>query len=121
MNQSNLLWRIDLVGRLNVEKINAMIQELNKLISDKYTLLRIPQPKMNKLQSDIYWEHKQLETPETRGRTFITEGDLKSKRAGWSSSGFKFDAVGRNVLTILRHLGRMKEVRGGKNTRIVLM
>ncbi|KAH6601688.1 hypothetical protein BASA61_001892 [Batrachochytrium salamandrivorans] len=110
-----------IVGRITRERINQAIEDLNLLISDKYKILRMPQPKMSKLQRTIYYEHKQLATPETKLHVFITEKDLKDKAGGWTESGFKFDAVGRNVIAILRHLGRIREVRGGGHTRIVLL
>ncbi|OAJ43036.1 hypothetical protein BDEG_26420 [Batrachochytrium dendrobatidis JEL423] len=109
-----------IVGRITLEKINQAITDLNLLISDKYKIFKLPQQKMSKLQRSIYWEHKQLATAETKSRVFVTEKDLKDKSGGWTESGFKFDAVGRNVVAILRHLGRIKEVRGGGHTRIVL-
>ena len=108
-----------IMGRMGLEKLNSSITELNQLISDKYALMKIPQPKMNKMQREIYYEHKELGTAETKGRTYVTEKDLKTK-TGWTESKFKFDAVGRNVINVLRHLGRIKEVRGGGHTRIVL-
>ncbi|KAI8927125.1 hypothetical protein BC831DRAFT_511077 [Entophlyctis helioformis] len=111
-----------IVGRMTCDKINASIADLNQLIADKYVVLKMPQSKMNKIQRSIFWEHKQLATAagaDTKGRVFVTEKDLKDK-TGWTVSAFKFDAVGRNVIATLRHLGRIKEVRGGGHTRIVL-
>eukprot|EP00842_Homolaphlyctis_polyrhiza_P004244 jgi/Hompol1/4820/HPOL_003904-RA len=110
------------ITRMTCDKINLAVAELNKLIEDKYTVLKMPQPKMNKLQRSLFWEHKQLAsmTPETKGHVFVTEKDLKDKE-GWTKSTFKFDAVGRSVIAVLRHLGRIREVRGGGHTRIVLL
>lgn len=45
------------------------------------------------------------------GEHFIVDGDIKE------FTNFKMDSVGRSVLTILRHVGRIKEIRGGKLTR----
>lgn len=45
------------------------------------------------------------------GEHFIVDGDIKE------FTHFKMDSVGRSVLTILRHVGRIKEIRGGKLTR----
>ncbi|KAH6564156.1 hypothetical protein BASA62_008092 [Batrachochytrium salamandrivorans] len=71
-----------IVGRITRERINQAIEDLNLLISDKYKILRMPQPKMSKLQRTIYYEHKQLATPETKLHVFITEKDLKDKAGG---------------------------------------
>ncbi|KAL2913077.1 hypothetical protein HK105_207422 [Polyrhizophydium stewartii] len=108
-----------IVNRTPCERLNQAISELNHLIADKYAIIKMPQNKMNKVQRSIYWDHKQLITPDIKGLVFVTEADLKDK-AGWTTSEFKFDAIGRNVIAILRHLGRIREVRGGGATRIVL-
>lgn len=75
---------------------------------------------MAKWQRDLYFEHKELTTPEIKGMMFVTEKDLRDKRA-WSKSTFNFGAACRNVLVILRTIGKIKEVRGKGNTRFVVI
>ena len=36
-------------------------------------------------------------------------------------SSFKLDKVGQSILNILRHCGKLKEVRGGKIVRFVVV
>lgn len=47
------------------------------------------------------------------GEYFIVDGDIKE------FINFKMDSVGRFVLIILRYVGRIKEIRGGKLIRYV--
>lgn len=106
------------VGRITLLKLNEILDQLNALFRDKHAILSIPHGDMTKAQREIFWEHKEARTNETKGKLFLCEGDLRVHK--WSKSKFVFNAVGRNVVTILRHLGRIKEVRGGGQTRIVL-
>ena len=49
---------------------------------------------------------KDQETDETKGHHFFVEDDLRSL------GKYKLDASGKAALTVLRHLGRLREVRG---------
>ncbi|KAJ3117632.1 Spindle and kinetochore-associated protein 1 [Phlyctochytrium bullatum] len=103
---------------LPLPKLNDHIAELNKILAEKYTTLRIPPQKMSKAQRERFWEHKKQETGETKGKAFVTEQDIKEN---WAKAAFKLDPAGRGVVAAIRHLGRIKEVRGGGCTRIVVM
>jgi hypothetical protein len=109
----------NLVGRMQLEKLNYHVEQFTLLVNDKHELLSIPQAKMTKMQRDLFYEHKESNTDETRATKFILESDLREHK--WSASKFSFNAIGRNVLTILRHLGHIKEIRGKGKTRIVLV
>jgi len=98
-------------GRLTIEKINAFVRDFNRFTSEKYAILLRSNPaKLSTDQRQKFFEWKNLECDETDGKRFITEADLKSKSSNGTGS-FKFDQVARNILTILRHIGRIKEVR----------
>ncbi|KAJ3299760.1 Spindle and kinetochore-associated protein 1 [Borealophlyctis nickersoniae] len=109
-----------LVGRLTRDRLNDSLAELSALIRDKHALLRMPHAQMKKSERDTYWEHKRSATQETKGKAFVTEKDIREKK-GWSTSAFKLDPQGRTVVAIARHLGRLKEVRGGGHTRLVVL
>ena len=99
-----------LKGRLTVCKINSFIRDFNRFTTEKYTiLLRANPAKLSTDQRQKFFEWKNLDCPETTGKFFITEADLKAK--GSTTDSFKFDQVARNILTILRQAGRIKEVR----------
>ncbi|KAJ3159288.1 Spindle and kinetochore-associated protein 1 [Geranomyces michiganensis] len=125
------------VGRLTRDKLNDTIAELATLVTDKQTQLRVPPSRMNKRQRELLWEHRKLEPAVIQATTdtssssssssvhspppvFVTEADVRDK-AWFSRSAFRLDPHGRAVVGILRHLGRVKEVRGGGHTRIVIM
>ena len=121
------------------DKLNDLLSELSTLARDKQTMIKMPHSQMNKSQRDVYWEHKRAVNEETKGKAFVTEvswtnmlsagwlfifvhlqKDIKDKHP-WSASTFKLDPAGRSVIAILRHLGRIKEVRGGGHTRLVVL
>ncbi|KAJ1567857.1 Spindle and kinetochore-associated protein 1, partial [Cladochytrium tenue] len=98
--------------------LNDALCELNKIIAEKYATLRVPQARMTKPQRERFWEHRRLVGADTRGHAFVTERDIKDNVA---RSAFRLDAPGRAVIAITRHLGRIREVRGGGATRIVVL
>ena len=59
---------------------------------------------------------KESENAETKGKIFITDVDIQETKAG----KFRLDPLGRAVMSILRHLGRVKESRGSGKTRFIV-
>jgi kynureninase len=59
------------------------------------------------------------------GRRFITEADIKAAMQNAAAKGapavFKLDPLGRSVLAILRHYGRIREVRTPGVVRFVIL
>ena len=53
------------------------------------------------------------------GRQFITEADIKAY-AALKKEAFKLDPMGRSILAILRHVGRLRECRTPGVVRFVL-
>lgn len=98
-------------GRMNYSQVNTAIDELNKAFSEKYKVLGMKRTTLNDLNKKRYERYKEQESKDTKGEHFIVDGDIKE------FTNFKMDSVGRSVLTILRHVGRIKEIRGGKLTR----
>ncbi|KAJ3410513.1 60S ribosomal protein L7 [Chytridiales sp. JEL 0842] len=97
-----------LLNRTTRDKLNDLIVEFNRIISEKYTTLKLPHSKMTKEQRDRFWEHKKLINGDTqlKGKVFVTEKEVKEN---YAKTTFKMDPVGRGCLAILRHLGRVKE------------
>jgi hypothetical protein len=57
------------------------------------------------------------------GKHFVTEGDMKVVMAAAGKGNgvaFKLDSTGRAILAILRHLGRLKEIRAAGITRFIV-
>lgn len=109
-------------GRLTLEKINAGVTFINRTLRERYIFLKQNPAKLNGEARQRWYAMRETETEETTGRWYVTETDLKNALAGnASNSGFKLDSTGRAVLAILRHLGRIKEVRGGGVIRYVYL
>jgi len=107
-----------LKGRLTSSKINAFIQDFNRFLLEKYTLLLRSNPaKLSVEQRQKFFEWKATELEELDGKNFLTETDFKTKNG---VGPFKFDQVARNILTILRQVGRIKEVRSPGIIRYVI-
>lgn len=107
-----------LKGRLTCAKINAFVDDFNRFLTEKYTILLRSNPsKLSVDQRQKFFEWKATETEELQGRNFLTESDLKAKNG---SGSFKYDQVARNILTILRQVGRIKEVRSAGIIRYVI-
>jgi hypothetical protein len=108
------------LNRMTLQKLNNHISELNTFIKDKYSILNMQPAKMTKWQKDLLYQHKENAMPDTQSFVYVTEKELREKYS-WTKSQFALNSVGRNVLSILRSLGRIKEVRGGGQTRICLI
>lgn len=112
-------------GRLTREKVNGGVEFLNRVLLDKYTFLRQNPTKLPPDQRQKYYDWKDCEMEETLGKFFVTETDVKAALGakggtGMSSATFKLDSTGRAILAIMRHCGRIKEVRGNGMTRFVV-
>lgn len=108
-----------LKGRLNIQKINFFISDFNRFVEEKYLILLKGNPaKLSVEQRQRFFEWKSAENDETSSKFFLTESDLRGKSGG--SGSFKFDQVARNILTILRQVGRIKEVRSVGIIRYVI-
>jgi hypothetical protein len=107
-----------LKGRLTATKINSFIQYFNRFLAEKYGILFRSNPaKLSIDQRQKFFEWKAAELEELGGRIFLTEADFKAKNG---QGHFKFDQVARNILTILRQVGRIKEVRSSGIIRYVI-
>ncbi|KAJ3333349.1 Spindle and kinetochore-associated protein 1 [Gonapodya sp. JEL0774] len=106
-----------LVGRMTLARLNISIGEFNKHVTEKYNLLKQRPSSLPKSHRDRYWSYKETEIPEVKDKTFLTENDVKEN---WAKSTFRMDPQGRAIIAIARHLGKLKEVRGGGQTRFVV-
>ncbi|KAK3608167.1 hypothetical protein CHS0354_034125 [Potamilus streckersoni] len=102
-------------GRMNYKQVNAMIDEMNKAYGAKYKLLKQKKSSLNDVNRKRYELYKLQESKDTAGCYFIVDDDIKE------FSVKKMDNTSRSILTILRHCGRIKEVRGGRLVRYVLV
>lgn len=112
-------------GRLTQEKINQGIEYFSRVLHERYSLLRQNPAKLNVETRHRWYELREAECEEVAGRYFVTEQDLKGPATGGkgnnTSAAFKMDATGRAILAIMRHVGRIKEVRSNGLARFVLI
>jgi len=108
-------------GRLTRDRVNGAVEFLNRLLREKYTLLQQNPAKLSVEQRQRYYEWRDAEEPdELAGRAHISDADIKSALSKGSSNSFKMDPAGKSILAILRHLGRIKEVRSAMSTRYAI-
>lgn len=96
-------------GRLQYEQVNHTVDELNKTIETKYNLMARPRAKLSEFDMKNVIACRQQENQETKGFHFVVDSDIKR----WS--GMKLDTAGRSMLTVLRTLKRLREIRGPGN------
>ncbi|KAK4534267.1 hypothetical protein CDCA_CDCA01G0292 [Cyanidium caldarium] len=99
-------------GRVTLERLHAAVEEIHAILTVKYRLLARPQQQLSSAQLDQRCAYHDMETDETAGRFFFSDVDVRA------SAILKQDATGKAVLNVLRHLGRLKESRGGTHCRI---
>lgn len=102
-------------GRLTLEKVNAAVDELQKLVEEKYKILSLPITKLNDKSLKKYKVYKDMETTETKGIFFVAEPDLAD-----TTHLKQGDATGKALLSVLRHLHRLKDL-GGSPKRFVIV
>lgn len=100
-------------GRLTVDKMAAALEELQAIIDSKYSILSMPVAKMNEKHMRRYKAYKDQENKETRGLYFFADSDLAEAKH------VRTDASGKAILTVLRHLGRLRNARGAASRYIV--
>ncbi|XP_027564038.1 spindle and kinetochore-associated protein 1-like [Neopelma chrysocephalum] len=103
-----------LKGRLVYDQINAVVQEINKAVVDKYKIMHRPLKSMSFAVRNLYDRFIQEETKDTKGEFFIVEADIKA------FTQLKVDKRFHSILSILRHCHRVREVRGSNLVRYII-
>lgn len=98
-------------NRITVQAVNKFIDDFNRAVAAKYTLLAIPKKELKTAELLKHQQYRRQEVPETKGLTFITENDVVP------SMGRKM----HDMAVILRHCGRIREVRGKGLVRFVVL
>lgn len=103
-----------LKGRLTTEKVNQIIDKLDALFREKYTLLSKPLRTLSSAEIDRVTDYRNQEVDQVANSYFLSDQDLKN------CSSLKFDTTTKNTLHVLRHLGRLKEVQS-KDRRLYMI
>ncbi|KAI3416825.1 uncharacterized protein J3R85_015093 [Psidium guajava] len=102
-------------GRLTLEKVNAAINDMAAYAEANAQLILAPKKKVQ----ESLWE-KALELRDIamiegiKGKHFFLESDIRGPN-------LKLDNTGKAILTVLRHLGRISEIRSSHNRVIILL
>lgn len=102
-------------GRLTVEKIERVVDSLNKIAAAKYKILAKSYRDLNTVDKNIYQDFQENECKETAGKQFLTDAEIK----GFGE--FRLDATAKSVINVLRHVGALKHVRGKNNVTILII
>ncbi|XP_038646440.1 spindle and kinetochore-associated protein 1 [Scyliorhinus canicula] len=102
-------------GRMTYDQVNAVIKEINATVKAKYKILNQPMKSMSNTTRNQYHAFKEQETKETKGQYFFVEADIKD------FTNLKVDKKFHIILNILRHCHRLREVRGSRLVRFVLL
>ncbi|NXR98073.1 SKA1 protein, partial [Oxylabes madagascariensis] len=103
-----------LKGRITYDQINAVVQQMNKAVVDKYKILYQPLKSMKASARNLYHRFMEEETKDTKGAFFIVEADIKE------FTELKLDKRFHSILSILRHCQRVREVRGSGLIRYII-
>ena len=99
-------------GRAQYETLTNTVDEMNNIIIAKYTFLSRPLKELNPVEKKRRNVLRSQESADTKGVFFVTAEELKDGTLLKSETGR------RNLLTILRHFHRVREIRGpGSLTR----
>lgn len=106
-----------LKGRLTLDRLTQWTDGLSRVFAEKYAIVRQNPARMSHEHRTKYYEWRDQDCDECRGQPFVTEADMKTLCQG---KGPKLDPTGRSIVAILRHCGRLREVRSTGILRFVL-
>jgi len=95
-------------GRTSIDQLNSIVVAFNEAVNEKYELLTKKFSQLSKQQKDSVIRFRDEDGKETMGQHFVVEQDLKSKL-----NGREMTFLNKTGIPMLRHLGRIREIRGG--------
>lgn len=102
-------------GRLTLEKINTAVDEMATFAEANARLLAASRKKLGEDMLERALELRDFSASEAvKGKHFFFESDMKGPV-------LKMDNTGKAILTVLRHLGRISDVRAGRHRALVLL
>lgn len=102
-------------GRVTYDQVNSAVRSINKAVTEKYKIFQQPLRTLNNVSRKLYDRFKENETGDTKGHFFVVEADLRE------FAQVTVDKRFLNLLSMLRHCQRLKELRGGGLTRYQLI
>ncbi|XP_058683447.1 spindle and kinetochore-associated protein 1 [Poecile atricapillus] len=101
-------------GRITYDQVNAVVQQMNKAVVEKYKIFYQPLKSMSAPARNLYHRFIEEETNDTKGAFFIVEADIKE------FTQLKLDKRFHSILNILRHCQRVRELRSSKLIRYII-
>ncbi|TNN35637.1 Spindle and kinetochore-associated protein 1 [Liparis tanakae] len=102
-------------GRVSYHQLNVAVQSINAALSAKYKILHQGAKTLSNQTRKLQQRFKSEETKETKGQFFVVEDDIRE------FTQMKTDKRFQGILNMLRHCQRLRELRGGKVTRYLLL
>ena len=102
-------------GRMYYPKFSSLVEKLQSVLNEKYKIANLPLSKVPVSKLKLYHDFKDAETAYTKGGYFFIEEDINNL------SDTVVDPAMRNALMILRHHHLIKEVRGNKLVRYLVL
>ncbi|OIR57526.1 MAG: spindle and kinetochore-associated protein 1 [Amphiamblys sp. WSBS2006] len=105
-------------GRMALEKVNAIIEDINTVFDRKRETLNTPKEKMTLETKRRIAQYRETDCKEVAGSVYITEQNIKD---AMPLPALKQNPSYKNTFSILRHHGRIREVRKGGVLMVVLL
>lgn len=93
-------------GRAQYKTVNAAVDELNSALTVKYTFLARPAAGLKPQDKARQRALRSQDTKDTKATHFVTSEELRD------SVNLKSETGRKNLLTILRHCNKIREIRG---------
>lgn len=95
-------------GRFTLAAINKLVDAFNKALASKYELLALPKSRLKEAQWKRVTAYHMQETAETKRVSFVVDSDLIGKVSGT----FESSRAVTQFVVVMRHCGRVREIRG---------
>ena len=102
-------------GRLKRDQVNEIVDAVHVAMVEKYRILNTPRNKLGQQAMEQWRRFREQEVKETAGQRFFIEDDLRT------FTDIQVNSAVRSSMVVLRHLGRLREVRGSGVTRLVAL
>ncbi|KAJ8408611.1 hypothetical protein AAFF_G00252460 [Aldrovandia affinis] len=102
-------------GRVAYNQLNAVVQNINTAVKEKYSILQKPAKSLNNVTHMLHQRFKEQDTKDTKGHFFVVEADIRE------FTQIKVDKRFHGMLNMLRHCHRLRQLRGGGLTRYILL
>lgn len=112
----NVLYLRLFLGRIRLAQINQIVDKFNEVLNKKYSVVEQSLKGACRENKEKYLRYKSQEISETKHQRFCMDEDIKE-----NFSSKEIQTFNKQVVQILRHCKRIKEIRNGILVRYVLL